>query len=140
LIVDGLLKLGIKGSRVLIPRAREAREVLPKKLAEASADVEVVTAYETVLEDEGTSDLKHMLAAGEIDIITFTSSSTVKNFVTLFDGIDLSALLTSVTIAAIGPVTAETASKLGLRVDVVAADYTIAGLVKALIASAGASG
>ncbi len=137
-VVEGLLDLGVKGSRVLIPRAREAREVLPEKLAGAGARVEVVTAYETMLDDAGASDMKHMLSAGEIDIITFTSSSTVKNFVALLDGFDFSLLPASVTIACIGPVTADTARELGLKVDIVADEYTIPGLVKALTGDAGA--
>jgi uroporphyrinogen III methyltransferase/synthase len=133
-----MLALGVKGSRVLIPRAKEAREVLPEKLAEAGALVEVVPAYETVLDDTGAGDMKHMLSAGEIDIITFTSSSTVKNFAALLDGFDLSLLPASVTIACIGPVTADTARELGLKVDIVADEYTIPGLVEALVAAAGA--
>ncbi|MFA5802594.1 MAG: uroporphyrinogen-III C-methyltransferase [Thermoleophilia bacterium] len=133
-IVDGLLEMGIKGSRVLIPRAKEAREVLPEKLAEAGAEVEVVTAYETILDDSGAEDMKDMLMSGEIDIITFTSSSTVKNFVQLLDGFDFSALPANVTIASIGPVTADTARDLGLNVDLEADEYTIPGLVRALVA------
>ena len=131
---DGLLERGAAGSRVLIPRAREAREVLPEKLAEAGAEVEVVTAYETVLDDSGVDAMKDMLSGGEIDIITFTSSSTVKNFVQLLEGYDFKALPASVTIACIGPVTAETAIELGLRVELVADEYTIPGLVRALMA------
>ncbi|MHB9053989.1 MAG: uroporphyrinogen-III C-methyltransferase [Thermoleophilia bacterium] len=132
-MLEGLLKQGAAGARVLIPRAREAREVLPEKLAEAGARVEVVNAYETVLDDAGSQEMREMLSSGEIDIITFTSSSTVKNFVKLLEGFDFQALPGSVTIACIGPVTAETARDLGLRVDLVAAEYTIPGLVKALI-------
>jgi uroporphyrinogen III methyltransferase/synthase len=79
-----------------------------------------------------------MLSAGEIDIITFTSSSTVKNFAALLDGYDLSQLPASVTIACIGPVTADTARELGLKVDIVADEYTIPGLVEALVTAAGA--
>jgi uroporphyrinogen III methyltransferase/synthase len=135
-VVEGLLAKGVKGSRVLIPRALEAREVLPEKLTEAGAEVELVTAYETVLDDAGASDLKHMLESGEIDIITFTSSSTVKNFAALLDGLDLSQLPGNIKVACIGPVTAETAKELGLKVDLVAREYTIPGLVKALVEGA----
>jgi len=136
-VLEGLLKLGAAENRVLIPRASEAREVLPEKLAEAGALVEVVPAYDTVLDDAGAQDMKNMLLAGEIDIITFTSSSTVKNFVKLLEGLDFSTLPASVTIACIGPVTAETAQELGLRVDLVADEYTIPGLVRALTGQAG---
>jgi uroporphyrinogen III methyltransferase/synthase len=132
-VIDGLLALGVQGSRVLIPRAKEAREVLPEKLAEAGVEVEVVTAYETQRDDSGAAGMKDMLLGGEIDIITFTSSSTVKNFAALLDGMDLSQLPASVTIACIGPVTADTARELGLKVDVMAEEYTIPGLVKSLV-------
>ena len=80
--------------------------------------------------------MKHMLLEGEIDIITFTSSSTVKNFAALLDGFDFSALPASVTVACIGPVTAETAGELGIRVDKVARDYTIPGLLATLTGEA----
>ena len=131
-VLEGLLEQGAAGARVLIPRAREAREVLPEKLAEAGAKVEVLDAYETVLDDAGAGEMNKMLSSGEIDIITFTSSSTVKNFVKLLEGFDFKTLPQSVTIACIGPVTAETARELGLRVDLVAGEYTIPGLVRAL--------
>lgn len=137
-VVAGLLALGINGARVLIPRAKEAREVLPEQLAAAGASVQLATAYETRLEEAGAGDLKQMLQAGEIDIITFTSSSTVKNFAALLDGFDFCALPASVTVACIGPVTADTARELGIRVDTVAAEYTIPGLMAALLDSAGA--
>lgn len=136
-VLEGLLERGAGGGSVLIPRAKEAREVLPDKLAEAGARVEVVPAYETVLDESGVDDMKDMLTNGEIDIITFTSSSTVTNFVKLLDGYDFQVLPANVTIACIGPVTADTARDLGLRVDLVADEYTIPGLVRALIAGAG---
>jgi uroporphyrinogen III methyltransferase/synthase len=134
-VIEGMLELGIQGKRVLIPRAKEAREILPMKLADAGAVVEVVPAYETVPDDSGAAEMKDMLLGGEIDIITFTSSSTVKNFAALLDGMDLTQLPDDVTIACIGPVTADTARDLGLSVDVMAGEYTIPGLVEALVAS-----
>ncbi|MHB0866831.1 MAG: uroporphyrinogen-III C-methyltransferase [Thermoleophilia bacterium] len=137
-VVAGLLALGVSGARVLIPRAKEAREVLPEQLAAAGAEVRLATAYETLLDEDGADELKQMLQGGEIDIITFTSSSTVKNFAALLDGYDLSALPVAVTVACIGPVTADTARELGIRVDTVAAAYTIPGLMAALVDSAGA--
>jgi uroporphyrinogen III methyltransferase/synthase len=98
-------------------------------VAEAGARVEVVPAYETVLDETGVAEMKDMLLSGEIDIITYTSSSTVTNFVKLLDGFDFQALPANVTIACIGPVTADTAKDLGRRVDLVAEEYTIPGLV-----------
>jgi len=135
-VIEGLLGLGVSGQRVLIPRAREAREILPEKLAEAGAEVDVVPAYETVLDRSGSGELREMLEAGNIDAITFTSSSTVRNFAALLDGYDLTRLPPGVTVACIGPITADTARELGLRVDLVAEEYTIPGLVEALKADA----
>ena len=117
------------GRRILIPRAKEAREVLPEKLAERSAQVDVVTAYQTETAAEDATRVKELLAGGEIDAITFTSSSTVENFVKLIGA----SLPEGVKIACIGPITAETAREHGLKPDVVADEYTIEGLVEALI-------
>jgi uroporphyrinogen III methyltransferase/synthase len=116
--------------RILIARAKEAREVLPEKLAELGADVEVATVYETVTEDSDAVAIRQMLSDGEIDAVTFTSSSTVKNFVELLDDAKLPE---NVTIACIGPITAETAAELGLTPDIVADEYTIDGLVEVLL-------
>jgi uroporphyrinogen III methyltransferase/synthase len=77
-----------------------------------------------------------MLTKGHIHVITFTSSSTVRNFISMLnapDLADLADLLAKVTVACIGPVTAQTAIKAGLRVDLVAREYTVEGLVKALV-------
>ncbi len=117
------------GKRILIPRAQEAREVLPEKLTERGAQVDVVTAYCTEIEESCAGPVKEMLAEGEIDIITFTSSSTIKNFVKLIGA----SVPEGVQIACIGPITAQTAEELGLRPDIVAEEYTIEGLVKALM-------
>ena len=75
--------------------------------------------------------LLEKMQAGEIHVVTFTSSSTVKNFMTLLQG-DLS-LLEKVTVACIGPVTADTAASLGIKADIVAEEYTIDGLVEAIV-------
>jgi uroporphyrinogen III methyltransferase/synthase len=130
-LIEGFKKIGVKGQRILIPRAKVAREVLPEKLREMGAQVEVVEAYQTVIKREVGPILRQVLTERSIDIITFTSSSTVKSFINLLNGeIDL---LQGTKIATIGPITAETAQKLGLKVDIVARDYTILGLVKAIL-------
>lgn len=121
------------GKRILIPRAQEAREVLPEKLTERGAQVDVVTAYRTEIEESCAAPIQEMLAEGEIDIITFTSSSTVKNFVKLIGA----SVPEGVRIACIGPITAQTAEELGLKPDIVAEEYTIEGLVRALTTGRG---
>ncbi|MCL6519902.1 MAG: uroporphyrinogen-III C-methyltransferase [Armatimonadetes bacterium] len=122
----------VSGKRILLPRAEEARETLPEKLGEQGAVVDVVSVYRTELDETGEiSRIREMLSKGEIDIITFTSSSTVKNFVKLIG----TCVPEKTTIACIGPITAHTAKELGIEPDVVAERYTIEGLVNSLIGS-----
>ena len=123
------------GKRILILRAEEAREVLPEKLAERGAQVDVVTAYRTEIEDSDAARVREMLAKGGIDAVTFTSSSTVVNFVNLVGEDGVRRLGENVKIACIGPVTAQTAGEHGLKPDIVAEEYTIEGLVAAIAAS-----
>lgn len=122
------------GKRILIPRAEQAREVLPDKLTEQGASVDVVESYRTEIEDSDTPRIKDMLAAGEIDIVTFTSSSTVQNFATLVGKGGAVSLPEDVKVACIGPITAQTATDCGLKVHAVADQYTIEGLVAAILA------
>ncbi len=123
----------LEGKRILIPRAKVARKVLPQKLREAGAEVVVPAAYESVPSSEGKEGLQKMLEAGEVDCVTFTASSTVENFVRAFVGKDTARLLRNSRVACIGPVTAETAREHGIRVDVEAGEYTIPGLVEAVV-------
>jgi hypothetical protein len=105
----------------------KTREVLPDELRVHGARVDVVPAYRTVPGDGDPSVLAR-LRAGDVDAVTFTSSSTVKNFVRLTEGVDLG----TVVVACIGPVTAQTAGELGLTVAVEPEEYTIPALVEAL--------
>ena len=132
-LLDGLDR-DLRGVRFLIPRAAEAREVLPAGLRERGALVEVVPVYRTVRAADEARTLPALLRAGQIDAVTFTSSSTVVNFAEMCPEEDLPALLTGVTIACIGPVTAETAGRYGLAVDVIPSAFTIPDLAEALVA------
>lgn len=133
-IVAGLRDSIKAGDRVLLPRADIARQLLPEALSELGAVVDEVTAYRTVAGSGNAPVIREMLAGGEIDIITFTSSSTVRNFVNLLGaGGDPKGLLGQARVACIGPVTARTAGELGLPVDITAQEYTIAGLLKAIL-------
>jgi uroporphyrinogen III methyltransferase / synthase len=118
--------------RVLIPRAKVAREILPEKLREAGAEVVVPPAYESVPLSEGKEEVSVRLQKGEIDCVTFTASSTVENFVGAFGTKEAARLLDDTRVACIGPITADTARKRGLRVDAEADEYTISGLVEAV--------
>jgi len=127
--VQALLGAGsVDGKRILLPRAEVARAVLPDALRAAGAEVVEVAAYTTVQDGTGAERVRAMLDGGEIDAVTFTASSTVKNFVELV-GADVGGA----TVASIGPVTSATARELGLRVDVEAAEYTTPGLTRALL-------
>lgn len=123
------------GKRVLLPRAAEAREVLPEALTQRGAKVDVVAAYQTVFDTAPAESLREQLHRGGVDFLTFTSSSTVRNFVQAITEGRPETLLErvgSAAIAAIGPITAETAREFGLHVAIVAQEHTIPGLVAAL--------
>jgi uroporphyrinogen III methyltransferase / synthase len=123
----------LAGKKVLIPRALVAREILPEKLREAGAEVAVPPAYESVPSSEGGDELARRLEAGEVDCVTFTASSTVENFVGAFGEEDARRRLLGTRVACIGPITADTARRRGIRVDVEAREYTIPGLVEAVV-------
>ena len=122
--------------RILIPRAEQARDVLPTELAKCGAAVEVVTAYRTVSGDADGKAVAGMLAAGKIDLVTFTSSSTVTNLLSLL-GEQGRKLLSGVELACIGPITAETCRNHGLEPALVADEYTINGLTESIISKWG---
>jgi uroporphyrinogen III methyltransferase / synthase len=140
-VVEGLLRLGVKGEKVLIPRAKVAREVLPEELARAGAEVTVLPVYETGLDESGTDEIMEQLRGGEVHLLTFTSSSTVENFFQLISPESLKPFLGKpLRIACIGPVTAKTLSTYGFRTDLMPSEYTIPGLVAVLAESFGTSG
>jgi uroporphyrinogen-III synthase len=131
-VVDAL-RAQVAGKRVLLIRAKVARDVIPQELRKAGAVVEVVEAYETVVPESSRHKLRDVLSrpGQQPHAITFTSSSTVRNFMQLL-GHDNRHLLTGVMLASIGPVTSATLRELGLPVHIEASEYTIPGLVHAL--------
>ena len=135
-VVEGLLDLGVAEAKVLIPRARQAREVLPQKLAAAGAEVTVLAVYDTKPTDQDPAEIIEALRAGAIHYITFTSSSTVKNFFARIPPEELRRAGDTVRTACIGPVTAATLAEYGFTPDVTAEAYTIPALAKALVADA----
>lgn len=139
-IISGLKDLLKPGQRILLPRADIARNVLPRTLTEMGYDITEVTAYRTVAGNGNSPIIRRMFREGLIHAVTFTSSSTVKNFVQLLGEPNPQELLQNVTVACIGPVTADTAIDLGLKVDIIAKAYTIPGLVQALIDQLGGKG
>ena len=134
-VVDAFRSQSVAGRRILLPRAKEARPVLPVELTRMGATVDEVTTYQTVQVRDNAEMLVGELADGAIDMITFTSSSTVQNFKALLpEGEPLERLLNGVTVASIGPITSDTARELGFTVDVTAESYTIPGLCDAILA------
>src|SRR6266699_1070203 len=159
----------LEGKKILLPRAAEARQVLVTELEQARAIVDEVAAYTTVAaagDDEQGREVLHLLQNGQIDIITFTSSSTVRNFMQWLTSCDTEAETgdlpgdregrhyisnvrgnvvaslvvarsTELKIACIGPITSQTARELGLKVDIEAREFTIDGLVEAIVQSEG---
>jgi uroporphyrinogen III methyltransferase/synthase len=130
-IIAGLSRWNIAGQRFLLPRADIADKELTDGLSQLGADVHEVTAYRTVPVAGAISRAREMLMADKIDVITFTSSSTVSNLVAALKGKKLE-VINSAKVACIGPKTAETAARTGLKVDIVASEHTIPGLVSAI--------
>lgn len=118
------------GDKILIPRASEARAILPEKLREMGAAVDVVPAYRTLIGDVDEKRLAEKLQAGEIDLITFTSSSTVTNLLHLLGG--GAEQIRRAKVACIGPITGKTCIDRGIEPDIMAKEYTIAGLAEAI--------
>lgn len=122
----------VAGLRFLLPQSEIARPVLANALRDHGADVTTIVAYRTVL-GRGGDDIPGLLARGEIDAITFSSSSTVRNFVTRLESEGGStSQLEGVCLAAIGPITAATMNSLDLEVTVTPQEYTMESLVVAL--------
>ena len=134
-IVEAFRKMETRPGKILLPRAAKAREVLPQDLKEMGFEVDVLPAYQTVTPDQDTAMAAKLLREGRIHMVTFTSSSTVTNFLSMMDRHDptLRDSLTGVTIACIGPVTAETAEKNGLTVTLTPTEYTIDSLTETIL-------
>ncbi|MBI4804916.1 MAG: uroporphyrinogen-III C-methyltransferase [Desulfovibrio sp.] len=135
-VVEGLLALQIGGKKVLIPRAAQAREVLPEELSRAGAQVEVLPVYETKLAEQDPDEVIAAIEEGEIHYLTFTSSSTVDNFFQMIPATRLAPLRTKVKIACIGPITSATLKKHGFEPDIQPEAYTIPALAAALARTA----
>ena len=129
-VVEAFAKETVEGQKVLLPRAKEARVILPQELKRMGAEVDEVTAYQTVQAADGQADLIQALQSNDIDMVTFTSSSTVRNFKALLPGDDARQLMEGVKVACIGPITADTAKELGFKTDITAERFTISGLME----------
>ena len=126
------MKKKVKGKRVLLVRAKVARDVIPRQLRKAGAHVDVVEAYETVVPESSRKRLQAALKDPKKrpHVVTFTSSSTVKNFIAL---LGRKQNLDGVLMSSIGPVTSATLRELGLEPHIAAKEFTIPGLVAAIV-------
>jgi uroporphyrinogen-III synthase len=129
------LRRRVNGKRVLLVRAKVARDVIPRELRKAGAHVDVVEAYETIVPQSSRTRLRQALSnrSRSPHVVTFTSSSTVRNFVALLGAYKPN--LDGIRLASIGPITSSTLRDVGLRVDVEAKAFTIPGLIEAILQS-----
>lgn len=132
-VLAALGGVGVKGKKFLIPRAKVARELIPDKLRELGAEVTVATAYENVRPMADVDRVKKLFEEKKIAAITFTSSSTVHNFVEIVGQKEYKTLLEGVAVACIGPVTAKTATEYGMKTDIMPKEYTIPAFVDAVV-------
>lgn len=135
-LAQSLLDLGVEGRNILLPRAQTGREILPETLRGAGAQVTVAPIYRNVPPQGRKDELRAELERGKVDLVTFTSSSTVKNFLAMVaaeNQQELERLLSGVKIAAIGPITAKTVTDAGLKVDIQPEIYTIPEMIRAII-------
>ncbi|MDP2960494.1 MAG: uroporphyrinogen-III C-methyltransferase [candidate division Zixibacteria bacterium] len=132
-IVQGFKRMGdLKGLKILLPRVKEAREILPEKLKEMGAFVKEIAVYQTEMEKLQDKDISTELEKGKIDLITFTSSSTVTNFSKIIGEKKFKRIKRFIKAASIGPVTSRTLRELGINPVIQAKEYTIPGLVKSI--------
>jgi uroporphyrinogen III methyltransferase/synthase len=122
----------LKGKRILIPRARVARDVLPEALRQRGARVEVVEAYRTILPPESVERARRIFEHHPPTLAIFTSSSTVQNLFQLLPEQELRQYLSRIKIASIGPVTSRTLRERGLAVNIEPGQYTVPALVTAI--------
>ena len=134
-LVEALSGHDLSGARVLIPRAAAGRDVLPEILTSRGANVDVLTLYKTILPGAAPEALRQLFAGEGVDVVTFTSSSTVRNFAAAFPAGAVRERIGQARIACLGPVTADSAAQLGLRADIVAPEFTTKGLTAAIVAA-----
>lgn len=131
-VVDALKASLPVQSRVLLIQPKKARKVIPEGLRQAGIEVDILRLYETVLDGSHSQEAKEALASDQVDYVTFTSSSTVRNTIDSL-GQEAKELLGKARIACIGPITAATCQEEGLAVDLICQTYTIPALVELIV-------
>jgi uroporphyrinogen-III synthase len=131
-LVEALQTRAGREDAVLLVRAADAREVLPRELEARGVRVTVVPAYRTAIAGDGADRVRALLESRGIDVVTFTSPSTVRGFLEILAAADPRRLLEGVVVAAIGPITAAAAAEQGVQVSVVPHEYTVPALADAI--------
>jgi uroporphyrinogen III methyltransferase/synthase len=131
-LVQEMVQAGVAGQRILVARAAEAREILVEELRRAGASVDVVAAYRSVLPPSAAQEVARVLAGPRLDVLTFTSASTVHNFVRACGEAAARRLASEAAVACIGPITRDAAASYGLGCQVMPEHYTIPALCEAL--------
>jgi len=133
-IIESLKEAGaIEGKRFLLPRADIARSLLPDEIKKLGGEALEVDVYRTMIEEEADDDIVQRLLESEIDIVTFTSSSTVRSFARLLGKDRLEKLIPKTRFISIGPITTNTAEELGIPIHAEADRHDIPGLVKTIL-------
>lgn len=135
-LADALLKKGVAGCKILLPRAMKARESLPERLQEGGAEMVVAPVYKNIRPDGQAEELRALFLENQVDMVTFTSSSTVTNFLHMLgeeDTLKRKELLGATKIASIGPITSKTVEEAGLQVDVQPDIFTIPALIDGIV-------
>lgn len=124
----------LKGTRILLARAKKARDLLPRELRRLGARVDVVEVYQTRAPNISGQEIERVFQENKIDVITFTSSSTVENFLQLYEeNVGLKHPFAGVAIAAIGPITADTLQKRGIVPHIIPKSFTVRALTEAIV-------
>ncbi|MGH8188027.1 MAG: uroporphyrinogen-III synthase, partial [Steroidobacteraceae bacterium] len=135
-VLEALAAQGpLQGAKILFPRGDIAREIIGEELRNAGAKVTEVIAYRTLVDDvqrDGEPDVYGMLLERKIEVVTFTSGSAVRNFAKVYGEEQVADLLRNTEVAVIGPVTAQAAAQLGIRVSIQPGTYSIPALVDAI--------
>lgn len=135
-LIKELLKAGVEGNKILIPRALVGRDILPDTLCKFGAQVTVAPIYETISPSGlDTENLMKEIYEGNETILTFTSGSTVINFFNSFDDEQIARMKEKVKVAVISPITADAVMQLGFKVDIIPQVFTAKHLVEAIIES-----
>ncbi len=132
-LLDLLAARGVKGKRFLIPRALEAREILPETLRDLGGEVDVVPAYQALRPSYAPGEIDSLFTQRKIDMLTFASASTLRHFVEIVGKARIAKYLKESKLACIGPITADAATALGFQVSVVPKNYTFPALTDAIV-------